>query len=338
MKHNKFFILKSLCACISKQQQKLLKQHHRGKELLSPPRSPTNLYSNNLIHHLQSSHHHLPHYHHNSAYSHHQMNQSQSSTYSFSSHSPTSQLTSSSSQQTSEPSLVKCGTPRVANLSVENAPVHIDVGGCIYTSSLETLTKYSDSRLSKMFNGTIPIVLDTLKQHYFIDRDGKLFRFVLNFMRTGRVVLPQSFDDYDALLEEAKYYEIDSMCKQIDEIIQKQQKKFKKYDSNSKPVSPVLDLNNDLSYEKLIDNDLTQMTKAKRTALILRSAFKSSTNTNSLQTNGSNLFDSNNNNNNSNNDDLNEDIKSNKSADMDKEQDDQPNNSNSKNIEITDEL
>jgi len=110
----------------------------------------------------------------------------------------------------------KCGTPRAARLSIENAPVHIDVGGCIYTSSLETLTKFSDSLLSKMFNGTIPIVLDTLKQHYFIDRDGKAFRYVLNFMRTGRLSLPVNFDDFETLLEEARYYQLTEMVNQIE--------------------------------------------------------------------------------------------------------------------------
>lgn len=110
----------------------------------------------------------------------------------------------------------KFGTPRSAKLSVDNAPVHIDVGGCIYTSSLETLVKFGDSRLSKMFNGTIPIVLDTLKQHYFIDRDGKSFRYVLNFMRTGHLSLPRNFDDFETLLEEAKYYQLSEMVKQIE--------------------------------------------------------------------------------------------------------------------------
>jgi hypothetical protein len=33
------------------------------------------------------------------------------------------------------------GMPIPAALTMENAPVHIDVGGCIYTSSLETLRK-----------------------------------------------------------------------------------------------------------------------------------------------------------------------------------------------------
>ena len=59
----------------------------------------------------------------------------------------------------------------VATASWFTAPVHIDVGGKSYTSSLDTLTKLPDSRLSKMFSGGIPIVLDTLKQHYFIDKD-----------------------------------------------------------------------------------------------------------------------------------------------------------------------
>ncbi len=78
-----------------------------------------------------------------------------------------------------------------------------------------------------MFNGSIPIVLDTLKQHYFIDRDGKSFRYVLNFMRTGKLVLPERFDDHEALLEEAKYYELDGMVQQLEEILNVRQKRFK---------------------------------------------------------------------------------------------------------------
>lgn len=103
------------------------------------------------------------------------------------------------------------GMPRAAPPSMDTAPVHIDVGGCIYTSSLETLTRFADSRLTKMFNGSLPIVLDALKQHYFIDRDGKSFRHVLNFMRTGRLVLPADFNDFETLIAEARFYELDEM-------------------------------------------------------------------------------------------------------------------------------
>lgn len=68
--------------------------------------------------------------------------------------------------------------------------------------------RYPESRLAKLFNGSIPIVLDSLKQHYFIDRDGAMFRHILNFMRNSRLLLPENFDGIDLLLEEARYFEI----------------------------------------------------------------------------------------------------------------------------------
>ncbi|XP_071526713.1 BTB/POZ domain-containing protein KCTD1 isoform X2 [Panulirus ornatus] len=110
------------------------------------------------------------------------------------------------------------GIPTVAAASRFTAPVHIDVGGSIYTSSLETLTRYPESRLARLFNGSIPIVLDSLKQHYFIDRDGKMFRHILNYMRHGKMLLPDDFADHDLLLEEARYFEIDGLVKQVEEM------------------------------------------------------------------------------------------------------------------------
>ena len=68
--------------------------------------------------------------------------------------------------------------------------------------------RYPESRLAKLFNGSIPIVLDSLKQHYFIDRDGGMFRHILNFMRNSRLLIPDNFADLDLLLEEARYFDI----------------------------------------------------------------------------------------------------------------------------------
>lgn len=59
-----------------------------------------------------------------------------------------------------------------------------------------------------MFNGSIPIVLDSLKQHYFIDRDGEMFRHILNFLRTNSLPVPDNFSELHLLYEEAKYYDI----------------------------------------------------------------------------------------------------------------------------------
>lgn len=132
------------------------------------------------------------------------------------------------------------GIPRPANPSRYTAPVHIDVGGTIFTSSLETLTRYPDSCLSKLFNGTIPIVLDTLKQHYFIDRDGKLFRYILNFMRYGVLALPDHFTELPALLEEARYFELNTLVNAIEERLNNRKSKTTK-----QSISPndVLSLN-----------------------------------------------------------------------------------------------
>lgn len=110
------------------------------------------------------------------------------------------------------------GIPTVAAASRYTAPVHIDVGGVIYTSSLETLTRYPDTRLAQLFNGQIPIVLDTLKQHYFLDRDGSMFRHILNFVRSGKLCIPDDFSELDCLLEEARYFDIKEMVVELEKI------------------------------------------------------------------------------------------------------------------------
>ena len=153
------------------------------------------------------------------------------------------------------------GIPRPANPSRYTAPVHIDVGGTIFTSSLETLTRFPESRLSKLFNGTVPIVLDTLKQHYFIDRDGQLFRFILNFMRYGILALPDEFNELPALLEEARYFELTPMVNAIEDRLSKKQDSSKnnltkKITKNSNRNYDVLALN--LSQDRiLISGDIT---------------------------------------------------------------------------------
>ncbi|XP_041045079.1 uncharacterized protein LOC121278750 [Carcharodon carcharias] len=112
--------------------------------------------------------------------------------------------------------LTNQGIPTPAQLTKSNAPVHIDVGGHMYTSSLATLTKFSDSRIGRLFDGTEPIVLDSLKQHYFIDRDGQMFRYILNFLRTSKLLIPDDFKDYSLLYEEAKYFHLQPMLIELE--------------------------------------------------------------------------------------------------------------------------
>ncbi|XP_071342929.1 uncharacterized protein [Trachinotus anak] len=114
----------------------------------------------------------------------------------------------SSQQLVSVSPLVSTGIPTPAQLTKTNAPVHIDVGGHMYTSSLATLTKYPESRIGRLFDGTEPIVLDSLKQHYFIDRDGHMFRYILNFLRTSKLLVPDDFKEYALLYEEARFFQL----------------------------------------------------------------------------------------------------------------------------------
>jgi hypothetical protein len=333
------------------QQLKLNKHGQRNKETSTPPAThspPTNYFP--CSNHSQNLHNH--HYNNNntnnnlqnSHFNNYSNNQNQLITTSHLNNNTTNHSPSSLSTQF-DSNLIKYGTPRVASLSVENAPVHIDVGGCTYTSSLETLTKYNESRLSKMFNGTIPIVLDTLKQHYFIDRDGKLFRYILNFMRTGRVSLPLSFDDFDGLLEEAKYYEIDLMTKQIEDIINK---KFKSNNNNNGSIT-IASSPNELNTgagsnsSSSVDEttDQSQRTKAKRTAQILRSVFKQSSIGSLNNNNNNNINNNNNNSNNNHNHDEDEELNNdNKSVQSNTNEDEIVNEqeTTNSNLEMTDEL
>ncbi|XP_063747680.1 uncharacterized protein LOC134869730 [Eleginops maclovinus] len=113
-----------------------------------------------------------------------------------------------SQQRLSVSPLGSAGIPTAAQLTKTNAPVHIDVGGHMYTSSLATLTKYPGSRIGRLFDGTEPIVLDSLKQHYFIDRDGPMFRYILNFLRTSKLLIPDDFKEYSQLYEEASFFQL----------------------------------------------------------------------------------------------------------------------------------
>lgn len=64
--------------------------------------------------------------------------------------------------------------------------VTLNVGGELYTTSVATLTKYPDSMLGVMFNGKFPTTTKDKQGNCFIDRDGEMFKYILNYLRTGQ--------------------------------------------------------------------------------------------------------------------------------------------------------
>ena len=50
---------------------------------------------------------------------------------------------------------------------------------------------------------------------YFIDRDGTHFRYILNYLRTGELIVPNDDVIRRELLAEAKFYEVEGMIKEL---------------------------------------------------------------------------------------------------------------------------
>ena len=88
--------------------------------------------------------------------------------------------------------------------------VNLNVGGQIYTTSLATLTKYSESMLGAMFSGRFAAQKDS-NGNYFIDRDGALFRYILGFLRNGELHVPENFHEFGLLLKEAEFFQIPAL-------------------------------------------------------------------------------------------------------------------------------
>jgi hypothetical protein len=95
--------------------------------------------------------------------------------------------------------------------------ISLNVGGTIYTASLATLTRYSKSMLAAMFSGRMPLETDT-NGNYFIDRDGKLFRYVLNFLRSGQLHLPKGFAEIEQLKQEVDFYQLKDMVAHLNKV------------------------------------------------------------------------------------------------------------------------
>ncbi|XP_072018420.1 BTB/POZ domain-containing protein KCTD6-like [Amphiura filiformis] len=77
------------------------------------------------------------------------------------------------------------------------------------------MTRYPDSMLGCMFGGQLlPSAVDK-QGNYFIDRDGAVFRHVLNFLRTSQLVLPKNFTDYELLGAEADFYQIPDLINAV---------------------------------------------------------------------------------------------------------------------------
>ena len=95
-----------------------------------------------------------------------------------------------------------------------SSTVKLDVGGHTFRTSVQTLTKDPNSMLAAMFSGKF----DTKPAEdgaFFIDRDGTHFRFILNYLRTGKLTLPEGATFLKELAEEAEFYQIQGIMDEL---------------------------------------------------------------------------------------------------------------------------
>lgn len=91
--------------------------------------------------------------------------------------------------------------------------VYIDVGGCIFVSTLQTLSK--SARLADMIQKH-----EDSENAVFVDRDPQAFSHVLNFLRTGTVFInPEDRVYIQLLIAEANYYQLRQMEHQLTKVL-----------------------------------------------------------------------------------------------------------------------
>ncbi|XP_023220442.1 BTB/POZ domain-containing adapter for CUL3-mediated RhoA degradation protein 3 [Centruroides vittatus] len=116
---------------------------------------------------------------------------------------------------------------------IKGAPsqyVKLNVGGSLHYTTIGTLTKH-DSMLRAMFSGRLEVLTDS-EGWILIDRCGKHFGTILNFLRDGSVSLPESTREVAELLAEAKYY-------LIQELIESCESALRKHDMEAVPICRV---------------------------------------------------------------------------------------------------
>ena len=84
----------------------------------------------------------------------------------------------------------------------------------MFTTSMETMKKDPGSMLHAMFSGRFDSK-PAEDGSYFSDRDGTHFRYILNYLRTGQLVVPEDKIVRKELLTEAEFYQVQGI---IDEL------------------------------------------------------------------------------------------------------------------------
>ncbi|XP_057699065.1 BTB/POZ domain-containing protein KCTD12-like [Corythoichthys intestinalis] len=94
--------------------------------------------------------------------------------------------------------------------------VELNVGGQVYVTRLDTLTAVPDSLLWAKFTQSSPEELPKDgKGRFFFDRDGFLFRYVLDYLRDSELFLPEFFKERRRLQKEADFFQLPELSRRL---------------------------------------------------------------------------------------------------------------------------
>ncbi|KAA8584962.1 hypothetical protein FQN60_003656 [Etheostoma spectabile] len=102
--------------------------------------------------------------------------------------------------------------------------VKLNVGGSLHYTTVQTLSK-EDSLLRSICNGGTEVSIDS-EGWVVLDRCGRHFGLVLNFLRDGSVPLPEEHRELDEVLKEAQYYRVQGLVQHCLSAMQKQKDVF----------------------------------------------------------------------------------------------------------------
>ncbi|MBZ3887749.1 BTB/POZ domain-containing adapter for CUL3-mediated RhoA degradation protein 2 [Sciurus carolinensis] len=96
-----------------------------------------------------------------------------------------------------------------------NKYMQLNVGGSLYYTMVWALTRH-DTMLKAMFSGRMEVLTDK-EGWILLDRCGKHFGTILNYLRDDTITLPKNRQEIKELMTEAKYYLIQGLVNSEDE-------------------------------------------------------------------------------------------------------------------------
>uniref|UniRef100_A0A8D0BZM0 BTB/POZ domain-containing adapter for CUL3-mediated RhoA degradation protein 2 n=1 Tax=Salvator merianae TaxID=96440 RepID=A0A8D0BZM0_SALMN len=133
-----------------------------------------------------------------------------------------------------------------------NKYVRLNVGGSLYYTTVQALTRH-DTMLKAMFSGRMEVLSDK-EGWILIDRCGKHFGTILNYLRDNTVALPKNRQEIKELMAEAKYYLIQDLVDLCQAALQDKKDSYK-------PICNIPVITSPKEEERLIESAMKPVVK-----------------------------------------------------------------------------